>query len=289
MQKKIVIIFEILFILVAFTYYTIKVIVPEFKEKYGSSDVLINTNKYKNLIEINVDNKVNFSYALSEDKEIYHIFFLDNNSTILYNQDIENTSISEGVSKTIKLLIENDYLKNTSIIKVTRYGDTYYSNFKNNFLKILKKYSLNTDIIEEDSTLEKLSEKLELDSNKDSSILYNLDLYSKEFTRSINNVNKSSEDVVLSNDNSRSLSDNIYKKIEEYKNTNNISNLDKDNTLLVINLIPADNSGKYYPTDNSWYYIKDNKIYAYIELTSNNKTYSYCYNGSIDLVKKGEC
>jgi hypothetical protein len=289
MQKKIVIIFEILFILVAFTYYTIKVLVPEFKEKYGSSDVLINTNKYKNLIEINVDNKVNFSYALSEDKEIYHIFFLDNNSTILYNQDIENTSISEGVSKTIKLLIENDYLKNTSIIKVTRYGDTYYSNFKNNFLKILKKYSLNTDIIEEDSTLEKLSEKLELDSNKDSSILYNLDLYSKEFTRSINNVNKSSEDVVLSNDNSRSLSDNIYKKIEEYKNTNNISNLDKDNTLLVINLIPADNSGKYYPTDNSWYYIKDNKIYAYIELTSNNKTYSYCYNGSIDLVKKGEC
>ena len=101
--------------------------------------------------------------------------------------------------------------------------------------------------------------------------------------------NDKEETVVLSKTNSRTLSDNVYKKIENYIIDNNISNLDKDNDKLLITLIPADTSNKYYPTSNSWYYIKDKKVYAYIELNEAGNYYRYCYKGSIDDIKEGAC
>jgi hypothetical protein len=55
-------------------------------------------------------------------------------------------------------------------------------------------------------------------------------------------------------------------------------------------MIPGDDEFKYYPSINSWYYVKDKKVYAYIEFViSDNKVKGYCYNGSIDLVKEGVC
>jgi hypothetical protein len=55
-------------------------------------------------------------------------------------------------------------------------------------------------------------------------------------------------------------------------------------------MIPADDEFKYYPSINSWYYVNDKKVYAYIEFViDDNNIKSYCYNGSIDLVKEGVC
>ena len=54
-------------------------------------------------------------------------------------------------------------------------------------------------------------------------------------------------------------------------------------------MIPADDSETYYPTDNSWYNVKEGKIYAYIELQNKTELYGYCYNGTIDKNYEGKC
>ena len=56
MKEKVVIILEIVFILGAFLFYIIKEEIPELKRQYGSSDKIINTKRYQNMIEINIDN-----------------------------------------------------------------------------------------------------------------------------------------------------------------------------------------------------------------------------------------
>ena len=53
--------------------------------------------------------------------------------------------------------------------------------------------------------------------------------------------------------------------------------------------IPADEKANYYPNANSWYYIKEKKLYAYIEFGESNNKYGYCYKGSIDSIYEGEC
>ena len=38
-----------------------------------------------------------------------------------------------------------------------------------------------------------------------------------------------------------------------------------------------------------WYYIKENKVYAYIVIEERKLKYSYCYQESINNVKEGVC
>jgi hypothetical protein len=291
MKNKVRLILEIAVVLIACIVYTIKVTIPEIKASLGSSDKFINTSSYKNILEFNIDNKINFAVVINDNKEIYHLIFFDKSSIILYNQNIEGNSIDTSLESIIKTLIENNYLTSASIIKVTRYENTYYDTFKESLLNVLTKYQLNTNIIEAENTLSTRCSELNISGTTSEELLKELDLYSKELvSNDKNNINKkSTTDETLSDTTAKTLTNNVYKKIEEYKDNNNIETLAKDNAELVINLIPADTSGKYYPTSNSWYYIKESKVYAYIELTDNNNTYSYCYNGSIDLIKKGEC
>lgn len=289
MEKKIITILEIIVLFVAAIIYFFKVVLPEYKSTLGSSDTFIKTSVYKNMFEINIDNNVEFALVLSEDNTIYHIMFYDKNATCLYNKNIEKKKVEQAVVDTIKILIENDLLKSNSQVSITRYENEYYNEFKSIFINYLKEYNINTPIIEKESTLIKKIEELKLNSNEETeNILRSIDIYSKEFTRNIKNINKDKENI-LNDENSRSYTNNIYKKIEKYISENNITYLDRDNTKLVINLIPADTSKKYYPTQNSWYYVNNGKVYAYIELIDQGKIYGYCYKGSIDLNNKGEC
>ena len=70
MEKKIRIIFEILFVMGFAIYYTITIIVPEYKEKYGSSDKFLLTGHIINLFEINIDNGAHFSLAYNKKEQI---------------------------------------------------------------------------------------------------------------------------------------------------------------------------------------------------------------------------
>ena len=291
MNEKVIALIEIVCILVACVLYIIFKVIPEYREEYGSSDKLIQVSNYKNMVEFTIDNKVNFSLVLNKDDVIYHIMFFDKNATCLYNKNIEGKSIDLGIEEVIKILIENDYLKNKSSIVITRYGEDGYSKLKKSLIASLNKYNISDDILENKSTLKEKNSKLKLtDNESDESILRNMDFYSKEFTRvSISSTEEKTEDIIFSEDSSRKLANNVYKKIEKYVNENNIKILEKNNTQLVIQMIPADDNGVYYPTDSSWYYVNDKKVYGYIELTDNTKKFGFCYNGSIDFVKNEVC
>lgn len=284
MEKKIIVILEILIIGVAFLAYTFKEAIPEYKKSIGSSDKFINTDIYNKMYEFNIDNKINFSIIIDENNNIYHMFFFDKESTCLANKNIENNKLEEGLKKIYIGLIEKDYLTNTSNINIIRYDNK--ENIIYDIVSNLNRfYNIKGNINISDSTIENKINELKLDSIEES-YLKDLDLYSKEYIRLTKNVVLSKEESI----NTRKYSDNVYSKITNYMNMNGISNLNTNDTTLVINMIPGDEEHKYYPSINSWYYVKDKKVYAYIEFIINdNNVKGYCYEGSIDLVKEGVC
>lgn len=284
MEKKIIVILEILIIGVAFLAYTFKEAIPEYKKTIGSSDKFINTEIYNKMYEFNIDNKINFSIIIDENNNIYHMFFFDKEAACLANKNIENNKLEEGLKKIYIGLIEKDYLTNTSNINIIRYDNK--ENIIYDLVSNLNRfYNIKGSINMVDSTIENKINELKLESDSES-YLKDLDLYSKEYIRLTKNVVLSKEESI----NTREYSDNVYSKITNYMNMNGISNLNINDTTLVINMIPGDEEYKYYPSINSWYYVKDKKVYAYIEFVINdNNVKGYCYEGSIDLVKEGVC
>jgi len=293
MEKKLTIALEIILLIVISTFITIKNVIPEYKSSIGSSDGFIKTKLYKNMFEVNIDNNVRYAYVIDENSNVYHMLFFDMNSTCLYNKNLEKHSVSDAVLESVKILIENDYLKNTSKITITKYDDFYYNSFIKIFKSCLNKYGISTNIITNSNALEKLCEEFELDySESNEYALKELDIYSKEFTRvKKNSISDKSSDSTeyIREDNAREYTNNVYKKVKRYILDNKITSMDKYDNRLSISSIPADKDLKYYPSPNSWYYVKDGKLYAYIEIIDNGTSYSYCYNGSIDLNKNGEC
>ena len=277
-EKTLRIVLEISIVIGFIIWYTFNTLIPELKEEYGSSDTLINTKQYKNMIEFNIDD-TNFIMAINNRNNIYHIFFLDKSSLVLYNKNIENNKIEDSLDKAINLLINNKILNNNSNIIITRYNDEEYIAFINGLKSILNKYNLNNEIIEKTNTLEEKAKELGLSSYN----LISLDYYSKSISGLGNsNINSDNKDI-------KKLTNNVYKKLEEYVFNNNVENQDLSDISLPITLIPSDKSLEYYPTNNSWYYIKDRKVYAYIEIEVSNKKEGYCYQGAIEKRSEGEC
>jgi len=291
MNNKWMIIGEVLIVIIALGYYAIKEILPNYREVFGSSGSLINTITYINMFEFNIDDSTNFSVAVSNKNKISHLFFYSTNSICLYNKNIEGNNYEEGLTKIVESLIENNLLSSNSVIEVTRYGDVDYSEFKDELIKKLQKYGININIVENTKTLEEKAQELNIDYDNTSQdiILIEIDLYSKEIVNGYKfNYDTGSEDKLNTSD-IKSLSNKVYRKIEDYVISKNISSTDKNNMPLDITLIPADRAGQYYPDSNSWYYTLDGKVYAYIEfLIDDNKT-GFCYKGSVDLISEGEC
>lgn len=287
MPKKFVFILEIIAIILASFYYILIEVIPDYKKNIGSSDKFINLENYENMLEFEIPNKINFAVIINKNKSIYQIIFLDENASCLYNKNIENNDLESSLEMIVKILIENNYLDNSSIFKIIRYNDLYYQEFISSLNKILIKFNINNSI-EIKKDLKEKAKELSISSEDDREILKYIDYYSKELTRTFKKQEKILEKK-LDKTTSQEYINNVYKKIEKYINDNKIENLNKNNSDLIITLIPADNNGKYYPSNNSWYYVENKKVYAYIEIVENNKKYSYCFNGAIDFNKEGEC
>lgn len=285
MKKYGKLLFEIIVVFIAIIYVMITMVIPDIKKSQGSSDSFIKSSKYSNFIEVKIDNKTDFAIITDKEGKIYHLFFFDNTAVFLYNQNIENRSISSGLERIVAILIENQLLNSNSSIEVIRDNDKYYSEFKNNFINLLNKYSINNSIIEKTQSIDIKANELEMDSNSISELLLEMDFYSKEIVKD-SNISISEE---MNSNNSLKYANKVYKKIESDIYQKNITNISKDEVDIAITLIPGDSNNKYYPTSNSWYYVKDKKVYAYIEFINDNQKYSYCYNGSIDIRMEGEC
>lgn len=289
-NKKLKTILEIVILIICTIYVFQKVEKPYIKNLFGSSDRFINYNNYSNMFEININQETSFILVLNKNYKINHIIFLSTNTKYLYNKNIENIDNNkEIINKIIEILITNNLLKTSSSITITRYGKTYYDKFKNYFTKSLENYNISTNINEKDNTIIGKANELNLEYSTEEDALLKLDYYSKELmSKEKNNINESINNN-LDDENAKSYSNNVYKKIEKYVYENKIKDLPKENSNLLITDIPADDNLQYYPDQNSWYYVSDEKLYAYIEFNNNEKIYNFCYNGSIDSIKNGVC
>ena len=280
------IILEVVILIGLLIYAFYNYMLPNYNKIFGSSDKFINTSKYVDFIEYKIGD-TDFGIVLDKNKKIYHLIYFDKNSIVLYNKNIENNDIDVVNNQIIRNLIENDLLKKDSNITLIKYNDKYYNEVYKSFNKYLNKYHLNNNINKDNN---KLINKAKTISNEnidsDSYALFVMDLYSKELVDN-NKNNKEKKD--LTKEEAKEYTNNIYKKIEKFMNTNNIDNLDKNNDKLNLTEVAGDKDNIYKATKNSYFYIKTRKVYAYIAIRDLNNTYSYCYNGSIDDYVEGEC
>ena len=249
---------------------------PEYRQEYGSSDSLIYTDLSR-LVEIRIDG-VDFGYAYNDENKERAIIFFNNNSTVLYNKNIENLSIDEALTKSLDILYNNKMIRENSIITIIKYQEDsidYKSIVDNNLTN-----KINYSYDEQLSSLNSIKERFNISEEDTSRIIYRLVLQSKEVARSSKNNDKTSY---------KEYTDNVYRQLVKYKDTNNIYNEEKDNHTIDISLIPADEDLTMFPTPNSYFYINEGMIFAYIEIDIEGNIISYCYNGNINNYDEGVC
>ena len=266
--------------------------IPELKESLGSSDKFITEKNYEDMVEFDINNNLNFAVVIKSNK-INHIFMFNEQSVILYNQDIENNSIKKSISMITNLLINSNNLTQSSQVTLTSYENKNYDEVKQSFINELKSNNFNNiTILEKKTTIEKKVERLEIEYSKKDDLISKLDIYSKNIissAKTTENTYSTTESKSISKEQAKEYANNVYKKLENYVITNNIGEQDKDDTSLPINLIPASSDNTIYPNLDSWYYIKNKQVFAYIAIDTKDQTYSWCYNGGIDNYKEGEC
>ncbi len=266
--------------------------IPELKKTLGSSDKFITSKNYDDMVEFDINNNLNFAVVI-QSKKINHILMFNEESVILYNQDIENNSISKSISMITNLLINSNNLTQTSQVTLTSYENKYYNEVKQSFINELKSNNYNNiTILEKQTTLEKKVKRLEIEYSKKDDLISKLDIYSKNIISSAKtneNSYSATESKTISKEQAKEYANNVYKKLENYVITNNIGEQDKNDTSLPINLIPASSDNTIYPNLDSWYYIKNKQVFAYIAIDTKDQTYGWCYNGGIDNYKEGEC
>jgi len=264
MTKKEIIIYTIGVLVAAIVLFFIKGI-PEIKKELGSSDHILTTLKVTKLIDIKIDDTL-YGLELDDNNKVVNVIFYNESSLIFYNKNIEKKSLSQAIDLSYKILEERNKLNKKQII-ITKYDDKSYKEYFNNI-----KYSSYKEI---KSSYEELNNKYDLNSTNEN-ILSNLNIYSKDYVLSFKNI-----EVI-------DYTDYVYKKLLIYQTKNNIKDESKDNHSLDIKTIMVKGLSNY-PTNNSYYYIKDKKVYAYIEVTVNNLDIGSCYKGSLKDYKKGKC
>lgn len=290
MSKKIKFILyflEIIAIIVAIILLAVFKYWPEYEETLGSSEKLFLAKKYKTGIEVKILNGPQFIIIIDNNQKISYLFFENEESSTLANKNIEGTNLELGIKTIIEELIKNNQLKTESIYLIN-YGDKKIYNKTVLLLDdTLQNKNVICKIIQSTSTWQKKSQEINLNEEKDTSILWNLYIKSLEIIENTSN-NKNKHEII--NENLVSdYADTVYQKLETYKLNSNITNQDKNDMILPIQYIPANEENSIYPNSNSWYYIKENKVYAEISFSIENSVYTFCYDGSKESRKKGGC
>lgn len=267
-MKKYEVLIETIIVVIVIIVLVIVKGIPEIKSNIGSSEHITTSSEIDRLIDIKIDNNL-FGYELSKDNKVINIIFYNETSLILYNKNIEKKTLSKAISQSIKILTDRKKISNNSKIIVTKY-DKDSNSYREYFNMKYSSYN------EKTSSYEELKTIYRLEAQGKEEILRSLDQQSKNYVLS------------LKNDNISEYTDYVYKKLLIYQSKNNIKNESKDNHSLNIQSIGVDELS-IYPTSNSYYYIEDSKVYAYIELPVNNIDIGYCYRGSLNDYRKGNC
>ena len=287
MSKKWQYILEGILVIVLIIAYSVIVVIPEYQKNKGSSQGFIETSRYENMIEVQIPSKLDVGFVLDSEGKIYHLFFFDKNAANLYNKNIENKEISKSLEKAIPILVQNGLIQEGDQIEFIRNNDSFYQEFQNSWNELILSYFIHTETLEKVVSLKDRVLEIGVEEDSTSSLLLNLDFYSKEFVRdldqSVVSTSKFNEEIASQ------YADNIYLKLEEYVLKNNIQSLDRYNTELVVSLIPAEESLHYYPTTRSYFMVVEGKVTAFIEFQEDDTSFGFCYRGSLDSKEKGEC
>ena len=277
MKKTLIKYFIIIVIIIGFVIYYTVTNLPKNMIPYGLSNIL-SYNSYKTMIELNYNNGPDYAIALDNNNKVLSRICLNKKSIVIKDLKLENKNYKEAINTILNKLYDNKITTDKiTIIEYDKYKLIDKSiNITNKFYK---SKNIKIKIIKKKGNLKKTAKDLGIPANSNRSLLINFSIYSTELIEKYKENNITKEEA-------RKYADTVYNKLSKYQITNNIVNQDRNYPTTKITTIPAESN--IYPNSNSWYYIKDNNIYAYIEFSSNNKTYSFCYTGK-DNIKEGKC
>ncbi len=244
-----------------------------------TDNIKLEPDKYLTAVEI--ESKSNFMLFINKDKNISNIIFLNGYSiNSLYKQKIEGKSIQKGIELIVNKLKSNNEFNDNSNFKLINYGDNnIYKEIKEEFNKQFVIYGINKEIYSDTSNLKEklinLNHKSYSNQTDNLKQLYNISL---DF---INMYLNSEEKIIkLKEEDLPKYATNIYNKLVTY--SKQVPNQEKNSqTGLDISTINAtfDYNYELYPEKDSWYYIENGIVYAYIKFNYNDKIYEYCYKG----------
>lgn len=273
MNKKIliligIIVFIVLFLLGGYLY--INTI------KYSlSNGISLNKEKYKT--SVGVESNINFILYIDKDDKVSNIIFLDNNSVkYLYNKNIEGKNIEDAVKEIIEKIKDDKDFYNNDKLKLINYGDNdIYKQVESEFNKEFVIYGINKNITPVVSTLGDKYKELTSDDSKDSVT----DLYNY----SLDIVNNSAKTESYEEEDLSGFATNLYNKLVKYANNTNYIAKDDPNKLDITTVNITNNyDNQLYVESDSWYYVENNKVFAYVKINYNSKDYEYCFNGDIN-------
>lgn len=266
----------IILIIIGFCGYKLSKELPKELKKHGLENITQYKN-YKTMIEFNYDSGEDFAIAVDDKNKVLTTLCLNDKSTFIGNIKYKNKNYKVVLKNTIKEFNKTKPIsKSLNIIIYDKYK------LVKSTKKIIKKNN-NIKINIKKSKLKTKGKEFKFKDTKESRILINLSIYSQDI---LNNKNKKSKKTVkLSKEKIKEYADNIYNKLLKYQKSNNIINQDINDNNIKISDIPAYNN--LYPDSDSWYYIKDSKVYAYIKFTIDKDIYSFCYQNNSS--KEGKC
>ena len=245
-----------------------------------SGNVKLDTDKY--LTSIEVKSKSNFIIFINKKKKISNIIFLNGHSIkSLYKQNIEGKDISKGVELIVDKLKNSNEFNDDSNFQLIDYGNTnIYNEIKTEFNKEFVVYGVDKAILDGKSSLQEKLESLNYNVSNDQKDnlkeLYNhsLNMISKYRNMDFEEKQVKEEDISL-------YASNVYNKLLTYKG--DIITQAKD-SITGIDITTINATGDYqnelYASKDSWYYIENNQVFAYIKFDYNSKIYEYCFNGN---------
>lgn len=253
-----------------------------------SDNKLLDTANYLTAVE--VDSEAKFIMFFNKQEQISNIIYLNNKSVdSLYQKDIENKDIATSINLIIDNLNKNGVFTSVKNVILIDYGnDKLFSKVKAEFNKQFINYGISKDISYEVKTLKEeilsLNLKYKNSQSKNLKQLYN---YSLDLINNVKNDDfKQEEQNIYENIDQYAL--NLYHKIEKY--AEKIENQPKDSqTGIDVTTINAtsDYNNALYALSDSWYYIENYQVYAYIHFEIDNINYDYCFkNGDY---QKNKC
>lgn len=254
---------------------------PELKKIKGSSDNIIDIDNYETIVGVTIDSGPEF-LLVSGNKKITNILFLNPKSIVLYNKDIENNNIRTAINKIISILEKKNYLQSGEIT-LTLYPDS------KDYVEIKSAFNEKLIINEQPGNYQEKTKALGFEVTTDNETqIRNLEEYSYKIVREYKN--KKIQDGItnrMTEEESIAAANRVYEKLSTY--AIDVENQETNSTALPIEKVPANQDLTIYPSSESWYYIKNHKVYAYINFTGLTDDYEFCYNGSIEKMKRGKC